>query len=218
MPGRHWVWNSFSNKIHKISALMILSSHVISYEDLKLRKSNKCLLLNRDCFKCYKNLYHDNDIDGNYIVYDKNRQVYIRSGMVAAGLLRRWKEHVSASMLYTHVHRSSKLYTAYPNSMCDESILRNVDGIKGNFQQLEPLSGMGFNRAKKDEINALFHWSKSEELELEILSGSGKHQPRGQTYRHLCYIFETAYGLALDPRRNISSNPGCEWQLRFYGE
>ena len=77
--------------------------------------------------------------------------------MAATGLFRRWKDYVSASMSYTHIHKSSKFYTAYLNTMCDESSLRNVDGVKVNFQQLEPLIGMGFNRTKKDEINAFFH-------------------------------------------------------------
>ena len=132
--------------------------------------------------------------------------------MAATGLFRRWKEHVSASMLYTHVHRSSKFYTAYPNSMCDEISLRNIDGIKGTFQQLESLIVMGFNRTKKDEIDALLHWSKSEESELKLLSGNGKHQSLEDTkYRHMCYIFETSYGLALESRCDISSNSGCKW-------
>ena len=104
MPGRHWVWNFFSNKINKISALMIVSSHIISYEDMKLRSSDECLLSNRDCFKCYNNFNHDNDIDGNYIIYDQNRQVYIRSGIAASDLFRRWKDHVSTSMICTYYH------------------------------------------------------------------------------------------------------------------
>ena len=131
--------------------------------------------------------------------------------MAASGLFRRWKEHMSASMLCTHVHRASKFYTAYPNSMCDKINLRNVDGTKGNFQQLEPLIGMVFKRNKKEEINALFHWSKSEESELDRLSLTRKYQSLDdKKYRRLCYMFETAYGLALEPRRDISSNPGCE--------
>ena len=93
MPGRHLVWNSFSKKINKISTLMILRSHVISYDNVKLRSSDECLLSNRDCFKCFKNLRHDNDIDGNYLIYDKKRQVYIRGDMADSGLFRRLKEH-----------------------------------------------------------------------------------------------------------------------------
>ena len=74
-----------------------------------------------------------------------------------------------------------------------------------------PLTGMGFNRNKKGEMNALFHWSKSEESELDLLSLTGKYQPLDdKKYRYLCYMFETVYGLALEPRRNISGNHGCE--------
>ena len=137
--------------------------------------------------------------------------------MAASGLFRRWKEHYSASMICTHVHRASRFYTTYPNSNCDDKNLRNIDSIKGKFQQLEPLIGIGFNRSKKEDINS--YCSKSEEYELELLSISGKNQTlEDKKYRHLCYMFEKAYGLEVEPHRNISNNPGCEWQLRFYGE
>ena len=33
----------------------------------------------------------------------------------------------------------------------------------------------------------------------------------------MSYLFETYYAVAIEPKRNISDNPGCEWQLKYFG-
>ena len=69
------------------------------------------------------------------------------------------------------------------------------------------------------EIMAEFHWNDVENSELGSLNGNGNRQRLNHNkYRYLCYIFETAYALAIEPSKNISSSAGCEWQLQFYGK
>ena len=64
----------------------------------------------------------------------------------------------------------------------------------------------------------LFAWSDVEVSEVTPLKGAVSWSSlEMKQYRHICYIFECAYALAIEPRRNISENPGCEWQLKYYG-
>ena len=88
----------------------------------------------------------------------------------------------------------------------------------GTFQQLEQLIGIGITRGKLTPINELFIWSDEEIKGLTNLKGVATRNSIGdKKYKHIYYLFELAYALAIESRRNISGNPGCEWQLRYYG-
>ena len=59
---------------------------------------------------------------------------------------------------------------------------------------------------------------EEEEHELGLLKGVNTRDTLNEKkYRHLCYLSESAYALAVSDTMNISSNPGFEWQLRYYG-
>ena len=138
--------------------------------------------------------------------------------MAQVGMKRRWKEHVSASMRSTHENRNSKLYSSYHSGNCHADNMPATTESMGTFCQLEQVLGIGLKKTHLTNIISLFQWSDVEEIELNILMGSGSRNTTNQKkYRHLCYLFECAYALAIEPRRNISGNPSCEWQLRFYG-
>ena len=87
------------------------------------------------------------------------------------------------------------------------------------FQDLSVRVGIGMKRSNICNITKLFEWNIIESHELEFLNGNGKRQSQtDKEYRHLCYMFELAYALAIEPSKNISSNPGCEWQTQYYGK
>lgn len=91
--------------------------------------------------------------------------------------------------------------------------------MKGYFQDLSWKVGIGMKKDKMKELVELFDWNVLEVKELNDLKGNGNRQGLNQKkYRHLCYLFELAYALAMEPRKNISTNPGCEWQLQYYGK
>ena len=67
-------------------------------------------------------------------------------------------------------------------------------------------------------INTLFTWSDEELIGLNNLKGvASRNTLADKKYKHICYLFELSYALAIECRRNISSNPGCEWQLGYFG-
>ena len=117
MPGRHWVWTSFKSKVKKIAALMILNVHIIDYDVLKFSSEKVVLLSDVTKFTTLDLAEPSSDIDRNYVVVDKKRTIVIRGGVAEVGIMRRWKEHISASMLKELSHRSSKFYSSYPNSL-----------------------------------------------------------------------------------------------------
>ena len=87
----------------------------------------------------------------------------------------------------------------------------------GTFQQLEQLIGIGITRDKLTSINALLTWSDEELTGLNNLKGvASRNTLADKKYKHICYLFELAYALAIESRRNISGNPGCEWQLGYF--
>ena len=64
-----------------------------------------------------------------------------------------------------------------------------------------------------DSVVELFDCSAVELNELRHLVASEQRKIDVETkYRHSCCMFEMTYALAIEPRRNSSSNPGCEWK------
>ena len=159
----------------------------------------------------------DVDIDGSYLVFDSNRKSIFRSGMTEVGLKRKWKERVNGSMRNNHTNRCSKFYKCYPNSNIQVDNIPDKDDSLGTFQQLGQLIGIFISINELTSITKLFNWSPIEYEDLNSLqSATTKNTLPDKKYRHLCYLFECAYALAIDPRCNISDNPGCEWQLKYY--
>ena len=216
-PGSHWVWNSLRKQMKTIVTIMIVNKHVCDKDELKFKTENECLLSHRIHFNSSDSESLEYDPDGSYIVYDKNREVFIRAGAAIMGIIKRWREHVSASMLTNDASRKSVLYKSYPNSRCTEDDLPLVKR-KGEFEQLEQLIGISFDRRKMEKIVSLFEWNDEELFELNKLKGlNPKDTIIDKQYRHICYLTESVYALAISNSMNISSNPGFEWQLRYYG-
>ena len=64
----------------------------------------------------------------------------------------------------------------------------------------------------------LFPWSDVEVSELTALKGAvSRNGLEMKQYKHICYLFECDYALDIEPKRNLSESPGCEWQLKYYG-
>ena len=62
-----------------------------------------------------------------------------------------------------------------------------------------------------DSVIDLFDWSAVELNKIRKLAASTQRQSdEEKKYRHSCYRFEMAYALEMKPRRDVSSNPGCE--------
>ena len=131
------------------------------------------------------------------------------------GFKKRFKQHEVCSKLLRNEDRSSKFYSSYPHKDC----LNKNQYRKGTFQDnLRQYVGVGFSRSKAREIVSLFDWTDKDKKELSHLSAAGgRTHLQDKQYRHLCYHFELIYGLEIKYEDNISSNPGCEWQLRYYG-
>ena len=113
----------------------------------------------------------------------------------------------------------SVLYKSYPSVNCIETNLPSMNNRKGTFQQLEQLMGIGFERIHIEKIVGLFDWDDEENYEISNLKGVNTRDTLTEKkYRHICYLTESVYALAISEMFNISSNPGFEWQLRYYGK
>jgi hypothetical protein len=62
----------------------------------------------------------------------------------------------------------------------------------------------------------VFDWDNGEVKELEELTAASESRNTvvDKKYRHLVYL----YAVSIDLKENISSNPGCEWQLKYFGK
>ena len=89
---------------------------------------------------------------------------------------------------------------------------------RGVFQQLQPLIGVGLLRSKSSTIMSLFDPDINSKNHVTKLNGVGDRNGfEDKWYRHICYCFECLYAIMIDVNTNISTNPGFEWQLKFYG-
>ena len=62
----------------------------------------------------------------------------------------------------------------------------------------------------------MFDLIEGELSEIDLLSDSENlKDTEGKKFKHLCYLFQSVYTLAIEPRRNLSNNPGCEWRLQY---
>ena len=72
------------------------------------------------------------------------------------------------------------------------------------------------------EVIELFSWSKKEEAQLNKLSLKKTSILNGtldeKEYKHLTYLFEAVYAVAIEPRNNISQNPTGKWELKYLGK
>ena len=102
--------------MNTIVTIMIVNKNVCDKDELKFKTENECLLSHHIHFNSSDSGSLEYDPDGSYIVYDKNREVFIRAGTAVMGIIKRWREHVSASMLTNDASRTSLLYVSYPNS------------------------------------------------------------------------------------------------------
>ena len=75
-------------------------------------------------------------------MYDGKRSVFICSGMAEMGVVCRWKEHITSSMLVIHDMRSNVFCLSYPNKACD---IENIDpnkNVLSKFQYLKCMVGI----------------------------------------------------------------------------
>ena len=214
-PGVHWVWDSFQYLLPKLCAVVILSGHSVTGTNLSHCTHTETLLRDRSKFLDLDTI--DHDMDGNYIVFDSTRKYFIRSGCAEVGIKRRWKEHLSASKLTTSTSRNSSLYMSYPHKDTKKEKLSTIM-CRGVFQQLQPLIGVGLLRSKSSTIMSLFDPDINSKNHVTKLNGVGDRNGfEEKWYRHICYCFECLYAIMIDVNTNISTNPGFEWQLKFYG-
>ena len=132
--------------------------------------------------------------------------------MASAGLSKRWKEHEQAAKKKS----DRRFYQSYPdNDVPFVSCFK-----KGTFQQLNQRVALAVNKSNMTPFVDLFDWTVSESNQLAKLSVKGMTNPSLQykKYRHLCYLFELTYAVALAPQANITQNPTCEWQLGWFGK
>ena len=204
------------DEIKKISAMMIMSGHIVEHNDLKFRNDDKCILSQKHNFIPASSI--DKDLDGNYLCFDQKRFLIFRSGTAEVGMKRRWKEHIQGSMRIFFINRNNRFYSSYTHINCVENNLPNEDDTMGTFQQIEQLVGIGIKRDQLTSVNSLFLWSDEELTALDNLKGAATRDTiEDKKYKHICYLFEIAYALSIECRRNISANPGCEWQLGYFG-
>ena len=210
---RHWNFEAFTRNLLKYSAIIILSGHAPDFDSLKCCTAEDSLFQPLGAFSIANGILEN--LDGNYLIGDIKRWKLIRSGAAEMGFKKRFKQHEVCSKLLRNEDRSSKFYLSYPHKDC----LNKNQYRKGTFQDnLRQYVGVGFSRSKAREIVSLFDWTDKDKKELSHLSAAGgRTHLQDKQYRHLCYHFELIYGLGIKYEDNISSNPGCEWQLRYYG-
>jgi hypothetical protein len=61
----------------------------------------------------------------------------------------------------------------------------------------------------------LFDWDDGEVKELEKLTAASEAR---HTSVDIGYLSELLYAMSIESKENISSNPGCEWQLKYFGK
>ena len=145
---------------------MIASDHFVTKDEAKYRNYDETLLSKIDkCTTVTEGCVY-NDHDGNDLVYDGKLSVSIHSGMAEVGMVRRWKEYTTSSMLLSHDLRSNTLYSFYPDESCAIENIYPNSSILGKFQDIKNMIGIGILRNDIEIVIKIFDWSAVELHEL----------------------------------------------------
>ena len=155
---------------------MILSGHIINYDNLEFRIDNNISLNFMNNFIIIGLTNVRSDCDGNYVVVDITRSIVIRHGFAEVGFIRRWKKHTATSMLKDHKNRTTKFYSSYPSREVSKQVLLQGSLVKGVFEELSVRTGIGMKHVNIDAIVITFKWSEAELAHLDSLKGN-----RGRT-------------------------------------
>ena len=64
----------------------------------------------------------------------------------------------------------------------------------------------------------MFDWNTIEKEELSSMNSPDKiNSLSNKKFWHLCYLFDLAYSLSMDPKKNMNASCGCEWQREMMG-
>ena len=215
MLGLHWHWNSFITKLPKIAALAALSGHIC--RGVQYRMAHESLLEYEA--GTFLEVSSDNKHwDGAYAGMDMNRGEINRIGASHVGIGIRWETgHARYARRENAISKIRQQAIDYPNK--DAAGLG--DGRRGTFDDLKQLCCLGMDRSKIDAIINLFEWSEEENQQLKKLNWRGvalEDNLKNRQYKHLTYLFELAYTIAITPGQNRTSNPTGEWELGYWGE
>jgi hypothetical protein len=155
-------------------------------------------------------------LDGCYLAEDTNKMKIIRAGATERGFRQRWSGHERAARLSDPNTKYRDLYQLYPHKQYTGS----APNKRGTFDMLKQRVGLGVSKANRATFVTMFQWTEWEEAHLGRLKYDDNH---GSTlefkkYKHLCYLFELFFNVAIEPKDNITQNPTCEWQLRLYSD
>jgi len=79
----------------------------------------------------------------------------------------------------------------------------------------------GMKKKQLQEVLDLFEWSKTEGGHLSDLKLKKDKEMKEddllnmKKFKHLCYLFETTYAVAINPYMDVTGAPTYGWQLGF---
>ncbi len=211
MPGKHWVWTSLVANAKRIATLIVLANqHAGRLESTTLTDSY--LSLDIDNFPVADDEL--GSMSGCYLNYDSIRRSLIRAGMTETSFEKRYSQHRRSSRLNDAEPRRFYLYYPHKESASKTDIRR------GFFEDLEQRVALGVPRDQHLLATELFDWPDHVDNQLgQLKFGEGRGATKQEKrYKHLCYMFESFFAVALAPRDNITQNPGFEWQLQLYSK
>ena len=92
---------------------MILSGHIIDYDNLQFRADDDNLLNFINIFTFIDPTNMKRDCGGNYVFVNTTRSIVIRSEATEVGFIRRSKENDAASLLKNNRNRTNKFHSSY---------------------------------------------------------------------------------------------------------
>ena len=126
-----------------------------------------------------------------YVLILADQLLYAVMPLILVLKKKQWKQHVTSSMLNNEKDKKSKFYQSYPNKNCKGNNLPTQSLIKGNFQQIKQLMGIGFTKRNLSKVIELFEWNTMEEEHQKKLFIKNRGMSmEDKKYRHLCYLRE----------------------------
>ncbi len=199
-----WEW-AFSN-LGQVAAILKMNKMVKNDATLGLCDSDDGLfqpsfVQNHEMFTSVTEKYL-----GTYLAMDKNHGYFVRVGSAAVGCDKRTLVgHVKGSKQTTQDDGWSKFYSYYPDKS-SPSIIESIR--RGWFSDIQFSPGIIFSEENKQSVHELFCWD--DDIVAYLDTRQKARTLEYKKHRMVCYLFETALELCLEPKHNVSSSLGFE--------
>jgi len=223
----HWVWSFSRANLSRVCSIIVMMRWQVATPLRHRDKEHVSLFAPVDESRSTQKILWDKDggytsdsreYEGVYLVYDKEKSSFVRTGKTETKFAERLKAHETGSWLTTEKSRLSKFYLSYPSQAKAHPDLH--DEREGYYENLVYYIGLGIKRRdwkflveEKESAGAIFEWTFPARQSL-ARSSTVEQLRREKKLALIEYMVEHVYELMAIRFQVVSESQGFESYMK----